>query len=313
MDQNKYKSIIELIEMSSAHGYSNIVRSKRNCQKLMWILFTLFSTAVCIWFLIIAFIEYLSFDVFTNIQFVFQQPSQFPTVTFCSSGKDSFNNKTLKELIYSCFFSYDDDCLKNPDDHFEMFYSDNYKTCFRFNSGINFYGNKIEIKNSTIGGRDDSLRLSFIAPLGLTVWIHNYSYQPVIEMFNNHNSNMNLAPSGTETQVIIDKTIENKLEEPFNKCLKDVKSFKKNKTLIDFILKNNSSYSQIKCLDYCFELDYYNNDPCNCTAPSFDKGWDNCFIKKENMNYTCLRYKHYSEVQIEFSLKVYNGDRWNFH
>ena len=98
----------------------------------------------------------------------------------------------------------------------------------------------------------------------------------------------------------------------FNKCLKDVKSFKKNKTLIDFILKNNSSYSQIKCLDYCFELDYYNNDPCNCTAPSFDKGWDNCFIKKENMNYTCLRYKHYSEVPLVSVINITQKFRYYY-
>lgn len=174
-NQNKYKSIIDLIEMSTAHGYSNIVRSKRKFPKYIWILFTTLSTIGCFWFVIVGVFEYLSYNVFTNIQFVFEQPSQFPTITFCSfEGILKKNN--LSDLITTCYFAYDNGCETDPYNHFEKFYSGNYGNCYKLNSGVNFYGKNIKIRNSILGGRDDSFRLTLKAPSGLVLWIHNHTY-----------------------------------------------------------------------------------------------------------------------------------------
>jgi hypothetical protein len=259
----------------------------------MWIIFTISSTGVCGWFLMIGFYEYFSFAVVTNVQNILEQPSEFLTVSFCTNDRIYFNDKNLTELIEDCWFAYDNLCKTNPYLVFERFYSDNYKTCYRFNSGFDFYGNKIAIRYSKMGGRDDSFRLKIRAPSGLALWIHNHTYQPRMEWFDNHNSNMNLASTSMETQFIIDKMVETKLSEPYNKCLKDVRSFDKNKTLIDFLIKDNHSYTQMKCLDYCFQLEYFNKNPCNCTSPAFDSIWEYCFINKENKSSSgcTLKYK----------------------
>ena len=64
-------------------------------------------------------------------------------------------------------------------------------------------------------------------------------------------------------------------------CLKDIKDFPRNKTLINAILNNNMSYYQQHCYKFCFDLNYINDNPCNCTA-NIGNIWNKCYKKKLN-------------------------------
>ena len=64
--------------------------------------------------------------------------------------------------------------------------------------------------------------MEIYAPKGLVVWIHNHSTPPKRLFKNNHNGDIGFASTGYETHFIVEKTVDTKLEEPYNKCFKDV-------------------------------------------------------------------------------------------
>ena len=142
--------------------------------------------------------------------------------------------------------------------------------------------NPIPIKISTFGGQFDSFSMAINAPDGLAVWIHNKTSPPKIELGNGDGDDpINIMP-GFQTNLAIEKIVDHKLEEPYNNCLQNVSKFKKNKTIIDFMLNNGQSYSQIKCINICFDLKYIDNNSCNCTSALLGKVWLNCYLDEED-------------------------------
>ena len=286
-------TIIDLILDSSVQVLLKYFKSKRLIYKLTWIIFIVISASLCSWFGLKCLFDYLKYDVFTIVESVYEQPTQFPTITFTTSDRRyPLSNRGLKSLIIECWFNYDKSCEFNPGNYFETFNNTNTGLSFRFNSGRNMSGHKIPFLNSTIGGRDDSFRIKINS--GLTLWIHNHTSIPNAEFYNNHNGDMRFASAGFQTQFILDKIIETKLGEPYNSCLLDVTTFNKNKTIIDYILGQNQSYEQKNCLELCFDLEYVSQNPCNCTAP-IGRIWEECWIMKEMKNFSActLKYKEY--------------------
>ena len=53
--------------------------------------------------------------------------------------------------------------------------------------------------------------------------------------------------------------------------------FEYNKTVIDYILNKPEVYSQVNCLELCFDLEFIEINPCNCENALFGKVWENCF------------------------------------
>ena len=111
----------------------------------------------------------------------------------------------------------------------------------------------IPIKNSTIGGRDDCFVIQINKKHSFIVWVHHRQTPLKIETRNNHDSPVFVA-AGTRTYLVVDKTLNKKLGEPYNHCLEDINTFDKNKTIITYILGKNQTYSQINCLDLCFDI-----------------------------------------------------------
>lgn len=125
-------SIYELGIVSTAHGIPSILRSQRLFHKLMWIFFTLVSCSVCCWFTYDILIKYTSYSVVTNIESIYEQPAQFPTVSICSKEK-IFENNTLQQLIKRCWFNFDESCKNDPNNYFVPFNDTDYGKCYRFN------------------------------------------------------------------------------------------------------------------------------------------------------------------------------------
>jgi hypothetical protein len=219
--------------------------------------------------------------VVTEIKHEYDQPSEFPTITICSLKLYHFDENNLTELITIAGFSYDYSLKEDFDNHFELI-NTTIGTCLRFNSGRNVISNSIPIKNSTFGGQFDSFSMAIDSPDDLAVWIHNKTSPPKIELGNGDGDDpINIMP-GFQTNLAIEKIVDHKLEEPYNNCIRNVSKFKKNKTIIDFMLNNGQSYSQIKCINICFDLKYIDNNSCNCTSALLGKVWLNCWEDEED-------------------------------
>ena len=295
------KECIKLALLSTAYGLPNIIRSKRLFNKIFWIIFLLTSSTAAIYYISSEINDYFEYQLVTLTKTDLDQPTQFPTVSFCSRKISFFDEKSLKQLLrVSTWFNYDTSIRNEPDNHFEAFHT-SYGKCFRFNSGKNMRGSGILVKNATTGGYDDSLYMNILAPDGLIVLIHNKSSLPRIGFYNNHEDIIFASP-GLRTNIGIRRIIENKLPEPYNQCLEDVSAFKKNKTIINYFLNINKEYSQMNCLELCFELNYIENRPCQCTANKLGSIFEDCF-KEENYNLTGCTF--------EYKQNFYNNDLRN--
>jgi len=275
------KIVLGCLEDSTIHGLPNIVRNEHIINKIMWAILFAGAFGYTTYLIVIAILAYLEYNVNSNLETVFEQPSQYFTIQFCSRDSRSFNNRTFArgDLLIQCVFNYDPDCLTNPGAYFESYIDPTYGKCFRFNSGKNMSGATIPLLNSTVGGKDDSLSLQVYAPAGLAFWIHNYTTPPRRQFQANNNGDLQYASPGQDTQVAVDRTFYYQLPYPYNDCLHDPSTFQYNKTIINFMLNASIPYSQVNCLNLCFDMQYLMDNPCNCTNTTIGKVWTNCYGK----------------------------------
>ncbi len=282
MFKQAQKSMTKLVLVSTAYGIPNVFRSNRIFNKIFWLIFLLISTAMASVYIYRGIMAYYNYEVVTLIKQDYGQPTEFPAITFCSLKLYHFENKSLNELIEVASFGYDYGIADNISNHLELVNTSSIGKCYRFNSGLNLYSESIPIKQSTFGGQFDSFSLAINAPDGLAVWIHNKSSPPTIELGSGDgNDPINILP-GFQTNLAIEKIVEQKLEEPYNHCLQNVSMFQRNKTVIDYIKAKGHSYTQIKCLELCFDLDYITRNPCNCTNVTIGNVWSACWLDFES-------------------------------
>jgi len=286
------KEISVLLQGSTSYGVPNLVRSKHLLSKILWICFLITAAIFSFFFTYSVIFDFLEYKVITNIELKYDQPAEFPTITVCcENGRE---DDCLDQII-DYRFGYDisslDNGLKN---NLEIFLNQDYGKCFRFNSGKNLSNHSIPAKNSTIGGRNDCLKLSFNTTKTILVWVHEKNSPPKIENYENHDNPIYIS-ANTRSNLVIERTVDLKLAEPYNKCLKDPTSFEGNKTIIDYILKTNQSYNQTKCLEYCFDLNYIQDKPCNCTKSNLGRVWMDCWIQQEYQNTTSCTFKYKSK------------------
>ena len=194
-------------------------------------------------------------------------------------------------FILGSRFGYDLMTTEDVLNSFENFTSVLYGPCYRFNSGINMRNETVPLKNSIIGGRDDSLDFKFKDRVRLIVWIHNKTTPPLIQDWNNHDSPI-MVEKGMRTLIGIEKTQSSKLEMPYNKCLKDLTDFNGNRKIIDYFVREKIGYRQTRCFNLCFELKYIEENPCNCTNAKLGNIWLDCWIIKENKTVNSCSFKY---------------------
>ena len=97
------KKILEYLSNLSVFGFSKINKQKNVFHKIFWIFFVLIGTFISIYLSIQVISDYLSFDKITKFESIYEQPTQFPTLSFCSDLPYEFDNKSLKkEVINYC-------------------------------------------------------------------------------------------------------------------------------------------------------------------------------------------------------------------
>jgi len=279
------KSVSLTLRDSTAYGVPKIFRSKILFFKLLWLTFFILGSVASVYYIWEAVDNYFKYEVITKIESVYEQPMKFPTISFCSYEANAFDKKLLKSIVKKCWFNLDSSCDSNLDNYFERFKSFR-GDCFRFNSGKNMSGHSISVLNSTIGGKDDSFYLEFKENLSLQLWVHQTSLPPRFNNFSNHLGNMVYVSPNSRTQLIVNKIVEKKLGLPYNPCFNDASLFPLNKTIIDYFYSLNITYKQTNCLEICYDINYIDRNPCNCSNTSLGNVWEDCFVKYEESNQT---------------------------
>ena len=304
----KIKEILkEFGQLTTLHGIPNILRAKYLTLKIIWILFFLIATAAAFYMISSSIINYLNFEVVTRITLVNEQPFDFPTITICNRNlfntlkdKKSFdeNYEKIKNLDsitrqhYFFILAFNLSQIKNESfglklneliiectnngikcdtaKDFVQTYNFISGTCFRYNSGKNSTGHKVEFKRISDISTFNGLRLKiFTGPpefsfpsdsTGLHIYIHNSTIEPsFLEGFD--------VPTGLETNIAVNRMFINKKEKPYSNCVSEIENY-----IPDFLkqaLKDGFVYSQKNCLHLCYQSLLISK--IGCYHPGFNK------------------------------------------
>jgi hypothetical protein len=272
-----YKSPIQEILATSSLAYLlSPFRSKRLLIKILWYLFLVIFLFLSIYYVILNILDYIKYETTTSIQTINEQEPEFPTISFCSQDKlkddieilDSwFNNK--EQFIDKDLLAYNDL---------------SYGKCYRFNSGKNNNTEIIPIKKSKKSGWYDGFHLSFYSNTTLDygrfiISIHNHT-QTTSNIFNKGY----FISTGNYNYFIIKRIFDQKLEQPYNSCLKDRSKFEFNQTIIEYLKKINHDYTQKECIIICRNLKYNETNTCGCYLDSLeDDFYIKCYSNTDNL------------------------------
>ncbi len=187
MHQKKVKTLVSTsLKNSSSFIVGKFLHSEHLLNKIIWIAFLIFTVSVSSFYLFSAVTSFFEYKVVTLIEKKSDQPSQFPTITFCNYNKYYFDSKNLTDFIYNISFGYtffNGSALGN---YLESYYSNRYGQCYRFNSGKNLSNFSVPILNLTIGGSDDSFDMFFDSPGGILIYVHDFTSPIKLIQSNNH-------------------------------------------------------------------------------------------------------------------------------
>jgi len=257
------KRLTELFSNSSAIGLAHIFRSNSKTTKLIWLAFLIASSCTCAYFTISSITDYLRFKTVTTISVINERQAQFPTISFCLFP---YFNQSLDKIIISSEFERVN--IINYSKTFETFNHAVYGKCFRFNSGKNVLNETIPIQNSTPSGLTNKFNMKLnLKSSGdydfaeLLVNIHNHSSKPFYITKDSF-----WLRAGSINYFSLERVFTEQLGEPYNLCLKNVSLFKKNKTLVNYILNSKRTYSQSDCFYLCSLLFALEKSNCSCVS-----------------------------------------------
>ena len=104
--------------------------------------------------------------------------------------------------------------------------------------------------------------------------------------------------TGTNNFFLIKRALDQKLESPFNECIKNINQFPFNKT--------KRKYSQVECFNLCSNLHYNQTNPCNCFLKSLDEepyfscGDNNSCLEQFNNNFNQIeKYSKFCPLECD--------------
>jgi len=252
--QRLKNNLSELLSESTAYGLPKIFKSKRMFFKIFWLIYFLLGTIFCIYFTRKTIDNYYQYEVVSQRATIFPISMPFPAISICSMTFTDFTNKSLGQVMKSCWFAG----LKvnNPEEYFEK-----KGDCFTFNNGINMKDEIVPILNAPV---NEGAFFAEFQNKNILVYISEPSTAPLFDGIFMKNYNFHIQSSYINVKIA--RTEENKLGLPYNQCYKDANEFPMNKTIIDYIKTKNVAYKQRYCFKLCTELKYIINasNPCNC-------------------------------------------------
>ena len=244
---------IEIALVSTSHALSSVFRTDKICLKLVWLSLFIFGTSFGVLTVIQTIKTYLNYEKVTNIQVINEIPTAFPAVTFYFLKNTKFS--LLNNSILKCFFNQ----IRCNSNDFYLNQDNQGYTSFTYKNQTSYLGGssygldlKLNLENIPI-----NTRAFFNDSDGLKIIIHNSTYDPTYyggEALNG----FNVAP-GFNHLISIKRTFSYKLGEPYNNCLKDVKSIDSyDSDVFRYIIQStNYSYRQTDCFNYCMGRELY--------------------------------------------------------
>lgn len=251
----------ELLETSSIPSIQLILKSKHNLVKISGLTFFIILTALNFYYISQSIISYLNYDIFTNIDVIREEKSQFPAISLCINIES--NLTSIKEILFYCQF----DLIECTHLDFQLFTDYLIKeTCFRFNSG------EIELKsmfrNDLISGltlllnlKKYRIRYGYFSPYKLSLHINNAS-----DLFRH--TRVYVFESGVPISsgyniIKIEREFVQRLSKPYNDCIKQ-NNLDYISDLYQYFIRNNKTYLQKDCFEFCVEQEMI--ESCNCSV-----------------------------------------------
>lgn len=299
-DQIK-KNLYNILVSSTSHGIPNIIRTEKKRFKAMYLFFFIVCSSLCAYMMTKSALDYMKYDVVTEIDMIYETPTQFPTVTFFNL-KNPTANYTLDDILINCHFN-DDACdardfIEKRDTFGYVSYQFNRKT------------NQSEPRQSTTPGKINGLQIELFSPVqdemvlidyvtaryfrfdGFHVVIHNHSSDP--RYYGGISLDGCEISPGFSTNLILNRVFNYKLEKPFNNCFKNlttVDSF--DSDIFRFMIKSfEYSYRQKDCVDFCIGKEFIKQCKLDIDLMTYINIWENY-----KLNYTI----------IECIINVYNN------
>jgi hypothetical protein len=273
-------SIENILASTSLQFLLSPIRTKRKFIKILNTCFLITSLIVSVLMVTQNITEYLNYKTVTSIQIINEIEPEFPTFSFCSS-----NHIDLENVNYLWFNN--NELLDDLYNHIELYNDNSFGKCYRFNSGLNMSNHTIPIKRSRRGGLSDGLHLNLNTSIEsdrLYIFIHNHTFKPSAITNRGY-----WISSNTDFSIVLKKIFDQKLEQPFNDCYKNISEFNLNKTLIEFFQTKNLEYSQKECERLRENLNFIETSQCNC---SFDFDQDlffECYWKQKEKSKECFK------------------------
>lgn len=342
----KFKDVlIESFLNASGHGIPRLFKKSYPILiRLTWLILILASYGYCFYIITTTMIQYLKFDLQSNIQIIYQNPIEFPAIDICNlspydydnankiisifveennityknfttkSQRDNLLNRMLtqieadfrannnnsifydklinklnelsddylrEDLINLFKLSYDlketmIDCKFNnlpcTVNDFYLYHNFYYGNCYRFNGGLNYSMNKIDILSTNIPGWKYGLQIELKKSKAIISYRSGFRI-----LINNQTTNFYAFPEedgisvspGFTTNIALSKTYFETMPWPYTNCLGNLAD-SKFKYLIDqsHILRDMRDlfrldyYNQKICLKLCHQKSAYLQ--CNC-------------------------------------------------
>jgi len=176
---------------------------------------------------------------------------KLPALTLClASLYPSFStNATLGESLLNCTIG-GTQCDKTDFYSFKIRSSINFQdvlTCYVLNGGRNSSGHSSEIKSTRTTGPSSGFELIFFLPKDhfFYHYINDAFVKPTISEITK------IIISSTTNIFTLEKTIEAKLEYPFNNCWE--RNNLPDTPLVRQLSETNITYRQVNCFELCFQ------------------------------------------------------------
>jgi len=229
------------------HGFSTVLNTSNPFIKGLWAFFFLVLFSSLIQNILENINDYFQYTVITKIEYVNENPMTLPAFNVCLvSSKANFGNFTLNQALYNCNIG-GTMCDAKDFFSFEIRSNNATITCYVLNGGRNSTGHSSEIKRTKI-----TEQLSgFFLQLYLPKYHFFYYYINDAYVKPTTSDNIKFILPGTSNVVILEKTVETKLEYPFNNCWE--RANLPDTPLVRQLSAANITYRQVNCFEFCFQ------------------------------------------------------------
>jgi len=236
---------------TSLHGFSTVLKTSNPFVKFLWVFFFLALFSGCIQNVLENLSDYYEYTAITKIEYVNQYPMTLPAITLCLASFVSYSfstNATLEESFLNCTIN---GALCDIKDFYSFEQRTNYNNelliCYVLNGGRNSSGHPHKIKSTKTTGPFSGFSLQFYLPKNhfFLYYINDAFVKPTPAEINKY------FPRGTTNDFILDKTVETKLEFPFNNCWNRINL--PDTRLVRRLTKVNITYRQVNCFELCFQ------------------------------------------------------------